>query len=100
SNELKPGMGAYIILNNSQKNAVSLPLDAVIRNVNATYVWVKSGPTKFKMRSITIGAANGNQIEITSGLNNGDVVVTSGTYLLNSEYLLRNGGNSMEGMKM
>lgn len=99
-NQLKPGMAAYIILNNSQKNTISVPLDAVIRNGNATYVWVKSDVTKFKMRSITIGTSNGDQIEITSGLKNGDVVVTSGTYLLNSEYLLRNGGNSMEGMKM
>ncbi len=52
------------------------------------------------MQSVTTGAENGNQIEITSGLKTGDVVVTSGAYLLNSEYLLRNGGNSMEGMKM
>jgi len=99
-NGLKPGMSAYVYLNSDQKNTVALPIDAVMRNGKLAYVWIKTGNNKFKMQSVTIGAESGNQIEITSGLKTGDVVVTSGAYLLNSEYLLRNGGNSMEGMKM
>ncbi len=99
-NGLKPGMSAYVFLNSDQKNTVALPIDAVMRNGKLAYVWIKSGNNKFKMQSVTIGAESGNQIEITSGLKAGNVVVTSGAYLLNSEYLLRNGGNSMEGMKM
>jgi Cu(I)/Ag(I) efflux system membrane fusion protein len=99
-NQLKPGMSAYVYLNRDQKNTVALPIDAVMRNGKLAYVWIKTGNNKFKMQSVTIGAESGNQIEITSGLKTGDVVVTSGAYLLNSEYLLRNGGNSMEGMKM
>jgi Cu(I)/Ag(I) efflux system membrane fusion protein len=99
-NQLKPGMSAYVYLNKDQKNTVALPIDAVMRNGKLAYVWIKSGNNKFKMQSVTTGAESGNQIEITYGLKTGDVVVTSGAYLLNSEYLLRNGGNSMEGMKM
>ena len=49
---------------------------------------------------VTTGMESNGQIEITSGLKNGDAVVTSGAYLLNSEYLFRNGSNAMEGMKM
>ena len=99
-NQLKAGMSAYVYLNRDQKNTVALPIDAVMRNGKLAYVWIKTGNNKFKMQSVTTGAESGNQIEITSGLKAGDVVVTSGAYLLNSEYLLRNGGNSMEGMKM
>lgn len=99
-NQLKPGTAAYVYLNNNRSNSIALPIDAIMRNGNTAYVWIKTGPNKFKMQSVTIGAESGNQIEITSGLKAGDVVVTSGAYLLNSEYLLRNGGNSMEGMKM
>jgi len=92
-NQLKAGMSAYVYLNRDQKNTVALPIDAVMRNGKLAYVWIKTGNNKFKMQSVTTGAESGNQIEITSGLKAGDVVVTSGAYLLNSEYLLRNGGN-------
>jgi Cu(I)/Ag(I) efflux system membrane fusion protein len=52
---------------------------------------------------VTTGMENGGKIEITNGLKDGDVVVISGVYLLNSEFLLRNGRDAMEsmpGMKM
>jgi membrane fusion protein, copper/silver efflux system len=100
NNQLKPGMVAYIFLSNTQTNAIALPLDAIMRNGNMAYVWIKTGNNRFKMQSVTLGAANGNQVGITNGLKAGDVVVITGAYLLNSEYLLRNGGGSMEGMKM
>jgi len=39
-------------------------------------------------------------IEIRSGLQPGDAAVTSGAYLLQSEYIFRNGATPMEGMDM
>lgn len=98
--ELKPGMAAYIYVNNSIASGIALPIDAVIRNGEMTHVWIKTGANKFKMQSVTIGAESGNQLQVKQGLKDGDVVVTSGAYLLNSEYLLRNGMSSMEGMNM
>ncbi|MEI9934953.1 MAG: hypothetical protein WDM71_08915 [Ferruginibacter sp.] len=49
---------------------------------------------------VTTGTDDGDFIEITSGLQTGEVVVTSGAYLLNSEYIFRNGSDPMAGMKM
>ena len=43
---------------------------------------------------------NGERIEIKSGLKAGGIVVMTGAYLLNSEYIFKNGANPMEGMKM
>ncbi len=99
-NQLKPGMTAYIYLSNEERTAFSLPIDAVMRSNDVAMVWVQTGKDKFIMRKITTGSENGNVIEISSGLKQGDVIVTSGAYLLNSEYLLRNGVSSMAGMKM
>lgn len=99
-NQLKPGMTAYIYLSNEERTAFSVPIDAVIRSNDVAMVWVQTGKGKFSMRKITTGAENGNVIEISSGLKQGDAVVTSGAYLLNSEYLLRNGASSMAGMNM
>lgn len=100
-NQLKPGMSAYIILKGQQSNSITLPMDAVIRSENMATVWLKSGPNKFRYQLVTTGVESGNRIQINSGLKKDDTVVVSGAYLLNSEYLLRNGGNSaMAGMKM
>ena len=63
-------------------------------------VWIKTGNNKFKSQMVTTGIENNGRTEITNGLKQGDLVVTSGAYLINSEYMLRNGNNSMEGMDM
>lgn len=49
---------------------------------------------------------NSRMVEIVNGLKEGDVVVVTGAYLLNSEYVFKRGANPMEahgemkGMKM
>jgi Cu(I)/Ag(I) efflux system membrane fusion protein len=48
---------------------------------------------------ITVGQGNQSYLPVRSGLNQGDVVVTNGAYLLNSEAIFKN-GDSMAGMKM
>ncbi len=98
-NRLKPGMPVYIVMSKNSTSTLTLPSDAVIRNPTAQ-VWVLIGKNKFRLQQVITGSENGNQIEIVQGLKPGDVVVTSGTYLLNSEFLLRNAGHSMEGMDM
>jgi Cu(I)/Ag(I) efflux system membrane fusion protein len=49
---------------------------------------------------VETGLENDGQIEIRSGLKQGDVVVTSGAYLINSEYIFRKGANPMAGHDM
>ena len=41
-----------------------------------------------------------DRIEIKSGLNEGDVVVVIGAYLLNSKYIFKKGANPMSGHDM
>ncbi|MCY7292901.1 MAG: hypothetical protein LH615_12045 [Ferruginibacter sp.] len=48
----------------------------------------------------TVPGEEGSIIEIRSGLQPGDLVVITGAYLLNSEYIFKKGVNPMEGMKM
>jgi len=100
NSQLKPGMPAYVIIKGQQSNALSLPVDAVLRNENSATVWVKTGEHTFKNKSVTIGLENDDRIEITGGLEPGEAVVTSGAYLINSEYIFKKGSAAMEGMKM
>ncbi|MCC7399967.1 MAG: efflux RND transporter periplasmic adaptor subunit [Chitinophagaceae bacterium] len=93
--QLKPGMPAYVIIRNRSQRSLTLPLDAVLRDGKMNMVWVQAEKNIFKMKMVETGIESGDRIEIKSGLENGDVVVTSGAYLLNSEYIFKKGADEM-----
>ncbi len=99
-NQIKPGMLANVVIRNRQHNSLSLPIDAVIRDNRGASVWLQSTGNKFVNKMVEVGPESNGRIEIKSGLRNGDAVVVSGAYLLNSEYIFKIGANPMEGMKM
>jgi Cu(I)/Ag(I) efflux system membrane fusion protein len=97
---LKPGMPAYVTIKGKQVNTLTLPSDAVLRTGTGASVWVQTGNHSFKSRMVVIGMEDGERVEIKSGLQPGDIIVISGAYLLNSEFIFKKGANPMEGMKM
>jgi Cu(I)/Ag(I) efflux system membrane fusion protein len=98
--QLKPGMSAYILLKGKQHQSLTLPTDAVIQESKGATVWLQTGKNTFKSRMVEIGMEDNGRIEIRNGLKPGDVVVISGAYLLNSEYIFKKGTNPMEGHDM
>lgn len=100
NNELHPGMAVYIIINNKQHNSITLPANAILTDSKGSTVWVQTKPGVYEVRMVQTGITGNDAVEITSGLNPGDVVVTSGAYLLHSEYIFEHGTDPMAGMKM
>ena len=49
------------------------------------------------MKMVQTGLESGDRLEIKSGLQNGDVVVMSGAYLLQSEFVFKKGSDGMSG---
>lgn len=99
-NQLKPGMPAYLLLKSPLRKTLTLPVDAVIRDGKGATVWVQTSDKTYKSVMVQTGLETDDRIEIKSGLKNGDVVVISGAYLLNSEYIFKKGADPMAGMKM
>ena len=101
--KFKPGMNAYVILHSEMKKVIVLPTDAVIREGKHSIVWIQNGKGEFELLMVETGIENKDKVEILSGIKQGEIAVVSGTYLINSEYVFRNGmtgmGN-MSGMKM
>ncbi len=97
---LKPGMPAYVSIKSKVLNTLTLPSNAVLRDGKMNIVWVQSGKNSYKMKMVETGLESGDRLEIKSGLQNGDVVVTSGAYLINSEFIFKKGANPMAGMDM
>jgi Cu(I)/Ag(I) efflux system membrane fusion protein len=98
--QLKPGMPAYVVLKSQQRHSLTLPVDAVLRDSKGATVWIRTGEKSFINKMVETGLETGYRIEIKSGLSAGDVVVITGAYLLQSEYIFTKGSNPMEGMKM
>lgn len=97
---LKPGMPAYVYLSSGKRSSFTLPVDAVIRDSKGATVWVQTGKNTFKGKMVETGAEANNKIEIKSGLLPGDLVVVRGAYLINSEFIFKNGASPMEGHNM
>lgn len=97
-NQLKAGMQAVVELPvaNTSK-AITLPIDAVIHDGKGAHIWVETGVGKFAPKMVETGAENFNRVEITKGVEEGDVVVVSGAYLLYSEFVLKKGITPMAG---
>lgn len=91
-NKLKPGMMAYVHLRQNEERALVIPKSAVLMEKMKT-VWIWVQPGMYERRMVETGTENPYEIAITKGLAEGDVVVSSGAYLLNSEYILKSGAS-------
>ncbi|RZK92301.1 MAG: HlyD family efflux transporter periplasmic adaptor subunit, partial [Pedobacter sp.] len=89
----QPGLQVKVLLSGAEKSTkgLTLPVDAVIRDGKGEHVWVKTGKDSFEPKSIVTGTTNQDEVIITSGLVAGDEVVSTGAYLLYSEYVLKRG---------
>jgi Cu(I)/Ag(I) efflux system membrane fusion protein len=97
---LLPGMQVYVHVPTGEVTTLVLPTDAVLRDGGGASLWIATGPDRFKVVMVTTGVEAGGFTEITSGITEGQQVVISGAYLLNSEYKFRQGTDPMAGMEM
>jgi len=62
-----------------EKSSVTVVQNAAIqRNSQNTYVWLVKPDSTVTIRPVTVGASEGDQTEVTSGLEPGDEAVTVG----------------------
>lgn len=91
--KIRPGMMAHIHLRQGGKKALVIPKSAIMVE-KMKMVWLQTKPGMFERRMVQTGVENKDEIEIISGIDEGELVVSSGAYLLNSEFVLRMGGTA------
>lgn len=96
---IRPGMQAYISIAAEGNQTLAVPASAVLIDGKGSFVWVKNADGSFSSKMVTVGTGNQSYVTVLSGVGAGDIVVTNGDYLLNSEAIFKN-GSSMAGMKM
>lgn len=102
--QLKPGMFVRVRISDphadagaAQEQALVLPSAALVREGNDTFVFVQEAPGVFEQRKVRAGRMAGDLVEILSGLEPSDTVVTDGVFFLKSEVKrdqLAEGGHS------
>ncbi len=88
-NLFKPGMFVTGKIKGTMQNleeSLSIPASAILWTGERSLVYVKTNPNEavFEMREVTIGIRNGDNYTITTGLENGDEIVTNGTFTVDA----------------
>jgi Cu(I)/Ag(I) efflux system membrane fusion protein len=82
---LRPGMFATVHLMGAATSALFVPSEAVIRTGTRALVMAAADGGRFQPVEVRIGRESGDRIEILAGLNEGQQIVASGQFLLDSE---------------
>jgi Cu(I)/Ag(I) efflux system membrane fusion protein len=93
---LRPGMYANVRIKAPPvKNALQVPEEAVIHSGERDVVIVDKGGGRFEPRTVTLGVHGDSVYQVQSGLRDGERVVTSAQFLIDSESNLREAINKM-----
>lgn len=86
---LVPGMLLRLQVAGPASSRLIVPAEAVIRTGTRAVVIVRKDSGAFEPREVKLGAELGDQLEVLQGLAEGDEVVASGQFLVDSEARLR-----------
>jgi Cu(I)/Ag(I) efflux system membrane fusion protein len=87
--ELKPQMYVRAQIHVPSRNTLTIPASAVMYTGKENIVWVEVEQNTFEPRAVDLGIISGQSVEVLSGLKQGEKVVSSGGFMIESESQLR-----------
>ena len=79
NHEIISGTFAEIyLLTQKRDNVISLPVDAITEEQGVNFVYIQIDETCYRKNEVKLGESDGSRVEILSGLNGGEQVVTHG----------------------
>jgi Cu(I)/Ag(I) efflux system membrane fusion protein len=87
--KLKPDMYANAEFQINYGRQLTIPEEAVLDSGTKQIVFVAHGEGYFEPRQVALGAKLNNRYIVQSGLRNGETIVTSGNFLIDSESQLK-----------
>ena len=95
---IKPEMYANVELKIPLGRRLVVPRDAVLESGERQIIFIHHGGGKLEWRNAKLGVQAGDWIEIREGLKEGENIVTSANFLLDSESRLKTAIGGMTGM--
>ena len=96
---LKPGMYANVNLTVPLGTQLAIPRDAVLKTGERQIVFIHHGGGTLEWRNVTLGVQTDDWVEVLEGVKEGDHIVTSANFLIDSESQLKSAVRGMVGMK-
>ncbi len=96
--KLKPDMYGNVELRVNLGNRLAIPQEAIIESGQKQVVFLHLGGGKLEPRLVKTGAKTGEWSEVLTGLKEGEHIVTSANFLIDSESRLKSVVESMGGM--
>lgn len=97
---LKPDMYGDVLIRVNRGTNLAIPEQAVLDSGKRTLVFVVRGEGLFEPRTVRLGPKIGPYYEVREGLTEGEQVVTSGNFLIDSESKLMAATNMMGALGM
>jgi RND family efflux transporter MFP subunit len=88
---LRPGMFVDVQFTITLPPAKVVPAEAIVESGMEQVVFVNRGKGTFESRRVETGWRFGDRVQIVRGLENGETIVVSGSFLLNSESRIQRG---------
>jgi Cu(I)/Ag(I) efflux system membrane fusion protein len=86
---LKPGMYGRVHVQGRTRSSLVVPGEAVVRTGENSYVFLAHAGGGFEPRRVDVGREAGDEVEIVRGVAAGDTVVSSASFLIDSESRLK-----------
>jgi Cu(I)/Ag(I) efflux system membrane fusion protein len=93
---LKPDMfGDVAITATTARPGLFVPREALLITGKKTHLFVQTEPGRFEPRTVITGARSESLVEILEGVKDGEMIVTSGQFLIDSESSIREAAAKM-----
>ncbi len=95
---LKPDMYANVELKIPLGTRLAIPRDAVLESGARQMIFIHHGGGRLEWRDVKLGVRAGDWVEVLEGLKEGEHIVTSANFLIDSESQLKAAVGGMAGM--
>lgn len=92
SGTLRPGIYGSATFQVDPRDALTVSRDAIVDTGSTQHVFVVTGERRFTPRTVKLGTRFAERVEVREGLAEGDAIVASGVFLIDSESRLRASG--------
>ena len=79
--DIIPGSFVEIyLLSKDMENTIVLPVEALTEEQGLYFIYIQKCAESYKKQEVKLGASNGKEVQVLSGVNPGDKVVVKGAY--------------------
>lgn len=98
--QLRPGAYADVAFEVAAEQRLAVPTEAILISGGGRYVVASLGEGRFEPRTVTTGLTSGRWTEVSGEIREGDEIVVSGQFLIDSESALRESFRKLERLQL